>query len=222
VHTEAEIIDAVKQGDRAKVESLIQADPSVVNARADTGESAFLLASYYGQRAIADLLRANGAELNVFESAVAGDTERVTAYLKASPELARSYTHDGWTALHLAAYFGQRDVAAALLAAGADVNARTTNAQNNLSLHAAAAGKHRAVVDLLLSSGADVNARQEGGWAALHSAAQDGDTLMIEALVKHGADTNARNDAGQTPLAIARSHGQAEAIELLRRHGGIE
>ena len=60
MHTEAEIIDAVKQGDRAKVESLIQADPSVVNARADTGESAFLLASYYGQRAIADLLRANG------------------------------------------------------------------------------------------------------------------------------------------------------------------
>jgi ankyrin repeat protein len=216
------MIDAVKQGDIAKVEALVQAAPSLVNARADTGESAFLLASYYGQRAIADLLRAKGAQLNVFEAAVAGDTERVAAYLKTSPELARAYAHDGWTALHLAAYFGQRDVAAALLAAGADVHARTTNAQNNLPLHAAAAGKHRVIVDLLLDSGADVHARQEGGWTALHAAAQDGDTLMIASLLQHGADANVRNDAGQTPLAIARSHGHAEAAELLHQHGGVE
>jgi uncharacterized protein len=218
----AELIDAIKQGDSAKVESLIQADPSLVNTRADTGESAFLLASYYGQRAIADLLRANGANLNVFEAAVAGDTEQVAAYLQTSPELARAYAQDGWTALHLAAYFGQRDVVAALLAAGADVNARTTNAQNNLPLHAAVAGQHREIVDLLLESGADVLARQEGGWTALHGAAQDGDRQMIAALLAHGADANARNDGGQTPLVIARSHNQVEAAELLRQHGGVE
>jgi uncharacterized protein len=222
VSTAAEIIDAVKQGDLAKVESLIQTDPSLVNACADTGESAFLLASYYGQRAIADLLRTNGAEMNVFEAAIAGDTERVSVYLKKSPELARAYAQDGWTALHLAAYFGQRDVAAALLAAGADVHAQTTNAQNNLPLHAAAAGKHCALVDLLLGSGADVNARQEGGWTALHAAAQDGDTRMIASLLAYGADANARNAAGQTPLTIARSHGQAEAVELLGKHDGVE
>ena len=220
--TATEMIDAVKQGDIAKVESLTQADPSLVNARADTGESAFILASYYGQRSIADLLRAKGADLNIFEAAVAGDTEQVAAYLKTSPELAQAYAHDGWTALHLAAYFGQRDVAAALLAAGADVNARTTNAQNNLPLHAAAAGKHRAIVDLLLDSGADVNARQEGGWTALHAAAQDGDTPMIASLLVHGADSNARNAAGQTPLVIASSHGHAEAVELLRQHDRVE
>ena len=44
--TAAEMIDAVKQGDIAKIGSLIQADPRLVNARADTGESVFILASY--------------------------------------------------------------------------------------------------------------------------------------------------------------------------------
>jgi len=220
--TAAEMIDAVKKGDIPKVESLIQQNRTLVDARTDSGESAFLLASYYGQRAIADLLRANGAELNVFEAAVAGDVERVGAFLSASPDLAQAYSHDGWTALHLAAYFGRQELVAALLMAGADVNARTRNAQNNLPLHAAAAGKHREIVDLLLARGSDVNARQEGGWAALHGAAQDGDTSMITSLLAYGADVNARNDAGQTPLTIAREHGRVEAATLLRQHDGVE
>jgi ankyrin repeat protein len=216
------MIDAVKRGDIAAVGDLLQSEPTLVDATAETGESAFLLASYYGQKAIADLLLSRGARLNLFEAAVAGDTARVSSYLAQSPELARAYSHDGWTGLHLAAYFGRQAAAEALIAAGADVNARTTNSQNNLPLHAAAAGKHREIVDLLLDNGADVDARQEGGWVALHEAAQDGDVEMIGALLAHGADVNARNDAGQTPLTIALSHDQTAAADALRKHGAVE
>ena len=80
-------------------------------------------------------------------------------------------------------YFGQHDVAAALLAAGADVHARTINAQNKSAAARCRRRQTHYLVDLLLGSGADVNASQEGGWTALHAAAQDGDTPMIASLL---------------------------------------
>ena len=72
---------------------------------------------------------------------------------------------DGWTPLHLAAFFGKGDAARLLLNKGASVTARSTNQMANTPLHAAAAGKHAEIVKLLLDHGANANARQHGGWA---------------------------------------------------------
>ena len=72
------------------------------------------------------------------------------------------------TPLHLAAEFGREDLAAALIAAGADVEA--SNKLNERPLHTSAKYGHPLVVRLLLARGADVNASDPWGKTPLHAA----------------------------------------------------
>jgi hypothetical protein len=54
------------------------------------------------------------------------DTEQVRELLRRHPEAARARDAQGATPLHYAAELGEREIVEALLAAGADVNARDT------------------------------------------------------------------------------------------------
>lgn len=212
------MIDAVKAGDAARVAALLAADPALASARLGSGDSAVLVATYHGRRDIAELLLAAGAQLNLFEAAAVGRAEEVAAQLRRAPELARAYSHDGWTGLHLAAYFGHMAAAEALLAAGADIHAWSRNSQRNQPLHAAAAGDHPDLVALLIVAGADVNARAAGGFTALHSAAQNGNTAILRALLDAGADPSLKTDDGRTPLQLALEAGHQGAADLLQKY----
>jgi ankyrin repeat protein len=152
--------------------------------------------------------------LAVFAAAIQGDIEQ----LKNLPTTAL-FSPDGWTPLHLAAFFGQTEAARVLLDQGAEVNARSTNAMENMPLHAAAAGHHIEVVKLLIDRGAPVNARQHGGWTPLHSAAQVGDLEMAKALVAAGADVNARAENNQSPLDLALTKAQQAMVDYLESNG---
>ncbi len=101
-----------------------------------------------------------------------------------------------------------------LLAAGADVNARSDNPFAVLPIHSAVAGDRDDVVAVLVEAGADVNARQTHGWTPLHGAAQNGSLASVERLLAAGADRAAMNDDGTTALDLARS-GDHEAIVAL-------
>jgi uncharacterized protein len=142
-----DMLTAVKAGDVARVRELLAADAGLANARSESGDSAILLAKYYGKQEVADILLAAGAELNIFEAAAVGDTGRIAALLAAAPDHVRAYAHDGWTPLHLAAFFGQREAAELLLDRGAETEARSRNAQNNTPLQAATAGNQAALAD---------------------------------------------------------------------------
>ena len=52
---------------------------------------------------------------------------RLEELLREDPELARAWSPDGFTALHYAAFFGSPEAVRALVAAGADLEARSTN-----------------------------------------------------------------------------------------------
>src|SRR5262249_54943170 len=81
--------------------------------------SAILAAMYEGNTdALAALLAAR-PELDVFEAAAVGDAARIRHLVRARPPLVEAVSGDGWTALHLAAYFGQGEAVGRLLAAGA-------------------------------------------------------------------------------------------------------
>jgi hypothetical protein len=76
------------------------------------------------------------------------DLATVTAMLKATPSLASTF--DGLaTALHCAAYAGQRDIAEVLLNSRADVNAK--NKYGETPLHSAADRGFRGIAELLLA-----------------------------------------------------------------------
>ena len=75
---------------------------------------------------------------------------------------------DGATPLHLAAYTGQGDVAALLVAEGADLEARTPKGQSPLHFAAISGYTHDTnAVELLLPLGADIDAADHAGWTPL-------------------------------------------------------
>jgi uncharacterized protein len=214
--TEAKaFFEAVKRGDLPAVRSTLSQNPALLDFTNESGQSAFLLAKYYRQEDAASYLLSLNPKLDIYNACAAGKTEDVTAALKANPDLLESHSGDGWTPLHLAAFFGQEDITSALLEAGANVDARSTNRMQNTPLHAAAAGQKLALMKMLLEHGAWVDARQEGGWTALHTAAQSGNREMLELLIAKGADVHARAENGQNALDLAMLHGKSEIASLL-------
>jgi ankyrin repeat protein len=211
----ARLVEAARQGDVSTLRSLLEAEPELANARTEQGESPVLLAAYHQQPDALALL-AEHARLDVFEAAVVGRAERLDELLAAEPELVRARTPDGWTALHLAAFFGPPACVERLLAHGADLSALADNVQANTPLHAALAGRgDPAVVDLLLAAGADVNATAAQGVTPLHVAAARGNTELIQRLLARGANPSARMADGTTPAAMAQARNHPEAAALL-------
>jgi uncharacterized protein len=157
--------------------------------------------------------------LAIFAASMRGDTAAIEELLTANRSLVSGMSEDGWTPLHLAAYFGKRDAARVLLNKGAAVNARSTNAMQNMPLHAAAAGKHAEIARLLIDRGASVDARQHGGWTPMHAAALTGDVPLATILVEAGADVSARAENNQRPLDLALTNGQQNMVEFLETHG---
>ena len=125
------------------------------------------------------------------------------------------YAYDGWTALHLAAFFGRHTAAERLLDAGADPCAVSRNSLSNTPLHAALAGSHTEVALLLISRGADVNALDAGRHTPLHIAAENGLIDAVKALLDSGADAHAVDADDKTPLSRAAARNRSDVVDLL-------
>src|SRR5882724_3326585 len=133
----AAFIDAIKAGEFERVKAMVSAEPTLIDARSRTGDSAILTAVYHRQKEIVNLLVARGATLSLFEACAAGELERVERLLENSAGGApgvNDYSADGWTPLHLAAFFGHAKIAELLLAHHADVLARSRGANGNTAL----------------------------------------------------------------------------------------
>jgi ankyrin repeat protein len=198
---------------------MVSADPTLIEARGRTGESAILTAVYHRQKEIVNLLVARGVTMTVFEACAAGEVERVERLIASDRSAINGFSADGWTPLHLAAFFGHTQLAELLLAHDADVAARSRNANGNTPLHAALAGNHKMVAGLLVGRGGDVNAADAGGWRPLHLAAANNNLDAIKALIAQGADVLAGNGEGRSPLSLAQEKNHREAAAFLRRHG---
>jgi ankyrin repeat protein len=157
--------------------------------------SAVLQAVYRGDRDEAERL-AEGKELDVFEAAALGRTDRLRELLDEEPARANAFGDDGFHPLGLACFFGHVDAARLLLERGADVNALARNEQiQTAAIHAAAASGDAEsdettrfeLVKLLLEHGADPNLEQGGGFRAIDAARQNGDERVEGLLLEHGS-----------------------------------
>ncbi|HEX6491288.1 MAG TPA: ankyrin repeat domain-containing protein [Gaiellaceae bacterium] len=148
--------------------------------------SELLQALYRGDERRARELAA-GAELDIFEAASLGETERLRELLDGDPALAGKRSEDDFTALHYAAFFDGPEAVRLLAERGADVNAFADNELGVHVLNSAAAAGERETVLVLLEHGANPNARTRNGLSALDAAAANGDQELAELLRAHGA-----------------------------------
>ncbi|MFT3809457.1 MAG: ankyrin repeat domain-containing protein [Micropepsaceae bacterium] len=177
--------------------------------------SPLLQALYRGMARVAPALMAAGYAPDLTEAAALGDSERVAALIAAGAEPS-ALGHDGWTALHLAAFMGHAATVRVLLAAGADIAAIGGNRQANQPLHAAIAGRGDAgAIAALLGAGADVTYAAAGGVTPLHLAASRGNAGLGQTLIAAGADKAALTADGKTAAAIAAERGFAALAEVL-------
>ena len=206
---------AIQAGDTAAVSRMIKKDRSLLDGRADSGHTPIRMACDCGQMKLAEALLELGAEMDAFDACAFGDTAGVLSQLDNKAELLTQMSHDGWTLLHLAGFFGRQELLSKLLERGADLSSISQNPSANTPLHAALAGAAGAeTVGFLIDQGADVNALAGAGAMPLHLAASRGDKEMVDLLLARGA-TALPMDNGQTPADIARDRGFAELADRL-------
>lgn len=220
-----EFFQAIKAGDVAAVGRFLAQDPALVDAKGVNDISALMLAIYNMQGEVAQLLVDRGASMSFFESAAFGDPRRVEEFLKKAPGLVHAYSPDGFTALGLACFFGNKEVIDLLLVRGAEPNAISQNQMRVVPLHSAVAHRDKRqaleMTKALLAAGAQINVSQHGGWTPLHHATADGHEALAELLLDHGADVNIKSDDGTTPIQLAIRASHTGMVELLQRRGAI-
>jgi len=149
--------EAAAMGAVARLQALVREDPPVVNAWADDGFQPLGLAAFFGRREAVSLLLARGGQVNT----PARNPMRVTA-------------------LHAALAGPTPELAGALIAAGADVNARQQDGVT--PLQEAAANGRADLVTLLLEAGADPVATDDKGRTAADWATQSGHPEVVPLL----------------------------------------
>jgi ankyrin repeat protein len=142
---------------------------------------------------VAQLL-AGDPELNVFEAAALGRTDRLRELLDEDPSRANAFGDDGFQPLGLACFFGHVEAARLLVEHRADPNTLARNEHIQAGpLHSASAAENKGeearyeLCELLLDHGADPGLEQGGGFTALDAARQNGDERLERLLLERGA-----------------------------------
>jgi ankyrin repeat protein len=218
----AAFFEIVRRGDEQAVNEAIAANEKLLRARDKAGLSPVLAAAYAGHSRLAESLAARASKLpdglGIFDAAAVGNVAAVRQLLSGDRASIDEGGSDGYTALHLAAYFDRLEVARLLLERGADRNAVAQNEMRATPLHSAVSARHRDMAGLLLAHGAAPNAVQHGGWTPLHAAARAGDEAIVDMLLLRGADPTRKNDDGLTPIDLAEEGGHGAIAKILRNY----
>jgi uncharacterized protein len=154
---ELDLFEAAALGETARVEEIVAADPAALGARSPGGFTALHLAAFFDRGPAAEVLIAKGADVN----APAENPSRVQP-------------------LGSAAAGRSSAVVVALLAAGADPNARQEG--GFAPLHSSAQSGDLPSIELLLSHSADRDAQADDGRTPLDLAVAAGRNEAAERL----------------------------------------
>jgi ankyrin repeat protein len=220
-----ELIDAAWANDVELARELI-ASGADVNAKDDTEQSAYPIATSEGYRELVELTLANGADLSSLDSyrgtgliraAELGHAAVVGRLLRAGIA-ADHVNRPGWTALDEAIVYGDggptyQDTVRALVAGGADLQPVAGDGRTPLQ-HARDAGHDvlaRTLESAVLAHPADVAAAS----ALLLSAAGSGDADQIAIALRAGAAIESSDGRERTALLLASAADHLDVARLL-------
>lgn len=222
-----ELIDA---GDAAGLQALIDREPDALRARDDSGVSPLMHAAYRGRGLVFELLAAAGSD-DPWDRLMLGESEGLPA-----PD---SWSPDGFTPLHIAAFAKNVAATEALLDAGADPNVFATAPFARVTpLGTCAFAGATEVARALLRRGANATLEVEGA-TPLAEAFQQGHRDLVAlfvvllshfhlesvawALERDASLANATVDWGngdwESALGAAAHTHRREIAELLLAHG---
>ncbi|XP_077640650.1 ankyrin-3 isoform X3 [Lonchura striata] len=125
-------------------------------------------------------------------------------------------TESGFTPLHIAAHYGNINVATLLLNRGAAVD---FTARNDITpLHVASKRGNANMVKLLLDRGAKIDAKTRDGLTPLHCGARSGHEQVVEMLLDRGAPILSKTKNGLSPLHMATQGDHLNCVQLLIQH----
>ena len=139
-------------GNLERVRELVERYPEVVDARAKWNETPVEAATQMGRKDIIEYLLDKGAPLDFFTACVLGRGDVVEIELARDPDRAHARGVHNLPAIHFAAIGDQPEIAALLLAYGADVN---QTAEAAAPIHGAVLSGQPRMVRWMLERGAD-------------------------------------------------------------------
>ena len=207
-------LDLIRSGDTDGFARLLDEQPDVVTATDSQGMSLLMQSLYNGRADLAAMVGDRMPGLDIFAATSLGRCDVVSTLLSEDKDLANATAADGFSPLHLAAFFGGAAVMAPLLGAGARVDTPAQNPMKVLPLNSAVAAGKLDCVTALLAAGADVNAPQHQGITPLMGAAAGGKEAIVSLLLTHGADKAAKAGDGHTAADYARERGHEALLPL--------
>lgn len=208
------LLDAARKNDVAAIQAILAENPELAGAKTEEGDSAILQAAYYGAKDSVEALRHACKSISPFEAAAIGDLMTVMRAIGRDPAVIAAYSHDGWTLLHLAAFFGHKELVDYLLGFQPDLASPSRNPMHVNPLQSALANGHEEIAQTLIEAGAPLGA-PEGGWTPLHYAASNNLLTTADLLLQRGADPRTPNKDGKSPLDLANEYGNALMISIL-------
>ncbi|XP_031761152.1 ankyrin-3 isoform X8 [Xenopus tropicalis] len=125
-------------------------------------------------------------------------------------------TESGFTPLHIAAHYGNINVATLLLNRGAAVD---FTARNDITpLHVASKRGNANMVKLLLDRGSKIDAKTRDGLTPLHCGARSGHEQVVGMLLDRGAPILSKTKNGLSPLHMATQGDHLNCVQLLLQH----
>ena len=212
----ADLETLIETGNRQDIFDLLNQNPGLASKETSHGISPILLACYYKKPQIAALIANFAKQINLFEAAALGKFEEAAFITERNPVSVNSFSKDGFTALGLATYFGNEEIAKLLISRGADVNTPANNGFNVYPIHSAVASGNINVTKMLINAGANVNVMQQAGFTPLHAAAQLGNIELIILLLENDAAVDVRMEGGKLPADLALEKGFNEIADILK------